>query len=42
MSKILVVVARPNIDSSIANKTILEKFQKLHPDAEIDHLYKLP
>ena len=41
MSKILVVVAHPNIDSSIANKTILEKFQKLHPDAEIDHLYKL-
>ena len=41
MSKILVVVAHPNIDSSIANKTILEKFQKLHPDSEIDHLYKL-
>ena len=41
MSKILVVVAHPNIDTSIANKTILEKFQKLHPDAEIDHLYKL-
>ena len=41
MSKILVVVAHPNIENSIANKTILEKFQQLHPEAEIDHLYKL-
>ena len=41
MSKILVVVAHPDIEKSIANKTILEKFQKLHPDAEIDYLYKL-
>ena len=41
MSKILVVVAHPDIDKSIASKTILEKFQKLHPDAEIDYLYKL-
>ena len=36
MSKILVVVAHPNIEDLIANKTILETFQKLHPDAEID------
>ena len=41
MSKIFVVVAQPNIEASIANKTIVEKFQKLHPDAEIEELYKL-
>ena len=41
MSKILLVVAHPNIETSLANKTIVEKFKKLHPDAEIDELYKL-
>ena len=41
MSKVLLVVAHPNIETSLANKTILEKFKKLHPDAEIDELYKL-
>ena len=41
MSKILFVLAHPNIESSIGNKTILEKFKSLNPDAEIDELYKL-
>ena len=41
MSKILLVVAHPNIASSIGNKTIIEKFKTLHPDVEIDELYKL-
>ena len=41
MSKVLLVVAHPNIDSSIGNKTIIEHFKSLHPDAEIDELYKL-
>ena len=41
MSKILVVLAHPNIESSLGNKTILEKFKSLHPEAEIDELYKL-
>jgi len=41
MSKILFVLAHPNIESSLGNKTILEKFKSLHPEAEIDELYKL-
>ena len=41
MSKILFVLAHPNIDSSIGNKTICEKFKSLYPDAVIDDLYKL-
>ena len=41
MSKILMVVAHPNIESSIGNKTIVEHFKYLHPEAEIDELYKL-
>ena len=41
MSKILLVVAHPNIESSLRNKTIVENFKALHPDVEIDELYKL-
>ena len=41
MSKVLVVVAHPDIEKSLANKAIVEKFKTLHPDAEIDELYKL-
>ena len=41
MSKILMIVAHPNIESSIGNKTIVEHFKSLHPEAEIDELYKL-
>ena len=41
MPKILLVVAHPNIDSSVANKTIIENFTSLHPETEIDELYKL-
>ena len=41
MSKVLLVVAHPNIEASIGNKGIIENFQKLHPDVEIDELYKL-
>ena len=41
MSKVLIVVAHPNIESSIGNKGIIENFISLHPDAEIDELYKL-
>ena len=41
MSSILMVVAHPNIESSIGNKTIVEHFKSLHPEAEIDELYKL-
>ena len=35
------IVAHPNIESSIGNKTIIEHFKSLHPEAEIDELYKL-
>ena len=38
MSKVLVVVAHPDIEKSLANKSIVEKFKTLHPDAEIDEL----
>ena len=41
MSKILMVVAHPNMSSSLGNKGIIENFRALHPDAEIDDLYKL-
>ena len=41
MSKILLVAAHPNIEASIANKTIIENFISLHPETEIDELYKL-
>ena len=41
MSKILLVVAHPNIEASLGNKTIVENFKALHPDVEIDELYKL-
>ncbi len=41
MSKVLVVIAHPDIEKSIGNKTIIEKFKKLKPDAEYDELYKL-
>ena len=41
MSKILLVVGHPNIEASIANKTIIENFISLHPETEIDELYKL-
>ena len=41
MSKVLLVVAHPNIESSLGNKTIIENFKALHPDVEIDELYKL-
>ena len=41
MSKILVVVAQPKIEASIGNKVNIENFINLHPDAEIDELYKL-
>ena len=41
MSKILLVVAHPNIEASIANKTIIENFISFHPETEIDELYKL-
>ena len=41
MSKVLLVVAHPNIEASIGNRTIMENFKALHPDAEIDELYKL-
>ena len=41
MSKILLVVAHPNIEASLANKTIIQKFLFYNPDTEIDELYKL-
>ena len=41
MVKALIVLAHPDIDKSIGNKTIVEKFKALHPDTEIDELYKL-
>ena len=41
MSSILMIVAHPNIESSIGNKTIVEHFKSLHPEAKIDELYKL-
>ena len=41
MSKILIVLAHPNIENSLGNKSIIEKFKTLHPDVEVDDLYKL-
>ena len=41
MSKVLLIVAHPNIEGSIGNKTIIENFKALHKDVEIDELYKL-
>ena len=41
MPKILLVVAHPNIESSIGNKTIIDHFMSLHPETELDELYKL-
>ena len=41
MSKILLVVAHPNIEASLGNKTIIQKFLSYNPDTEIDELYKL-
>ena len=41
MSKILLVIAHPNIESSIGSKTIVDHFMSLHPDTELDELYKL-
>ena len=41
MPKILLVVAHPNIESSIGNKTIIDHFMYLHPETELDELYKL-
>ena len=41
MTKVLLVVAHPNIKNSIANKTIVEQFLKLNKDTELDELYKL-
>ena len=41
MSKVLLVVAHPNIEASIGNRTIMENFKALHQDVEIDELYKL-
>ena len=41
MSSILMIVAHQNIESSIGNKTIVEHFKSLHPETEIDELYKL-
>ena len=41
MSKILLVVAHPNIEASLANKTIIQKFLSYNPVTEIDELYKL-
>ena len=40
MTKVLLVVAHPNIENSIANKTIVEHFVKLHKETELDELYK--
>ena len=34
-------MAHPNISTSIGNKSIIENFKALHPDVEIDELYKL-
>ena len=41
MSKILLVVAHPNIEASVGNKAIIKKFLSLIPETEIDELYKL-
>ena len=38
MLKVLLVVAHPNIEDSIGNKTIIENFKSLHKDVEIDEL----
>ena len=41
MSKILVVLAHPNIESSLGNRTIVEKFKLLQPESEVVVWYKL-
>ena len=41
MSKVLIVLAHPNIEKSFGNKGIIENFKNLCPVAEVDDLYKL-
>ena len=41
MSKVLIVVAHPNIEKSFGNKGIIENFKALHAETELDYLYKL-
>ena len=40
MSKVLLVVAHPNLKDSFANKIIVEKLKALCPEIEIDNIYE--
>ena len=40
MSKVLLVVAHPNLKDSFANKIIVEKLKTLCPEIEIDNIYE--
>ena len=40
MSKVLLVVAHPDLKDSFANKIIVEKLKTLCPEIEIDNIYE--
>lgn len=37
----LVILAHPNFDQSIANKTIIEQLSRNHPNLEIRNIHQL-
>jgi len=39
--KVLYVIAHPNIDNSLGNKTIIESYKKYNENTEFDNIYKL-
>ena len=41
MTKVLFVIAHPNIEQSVGNKTIIETYKKSNIDTEYDEIYKL-
>jgi len=41
VSKVLYVIAHPNLKQSLGNKTIIEAYKKLHSNTEYDDLYSL-
>ena len=41
MSKVLFVVAHPNMEKSFGNKGIIDNFKSLHAETEVDEIYKL-
>ncbi|KAG4096057.1 general stress protein 14 [Neocallimastix lanati (nom. inval.)] len=41
MTKVLYIIAHPNIEQSFGNKTIIEAYKKFNIDTEYDEIYKL-